>query len=294
MTDWLRALQECRDRRTPCVLVTVTEVRGHAPREAGAKLVVTAEQTWGSVGGGNLEEAAVRRARGLLRGLSLNGSAAPVTERHSLSDKVPVEHGVQCCGGEVTLLLEPIGVRPSVAVFGMGHVGYEIGLLLSRHALEVHLIDSRADQLADERLAPLRSGPADVFVHRVPVLPELVVAELPAGTHVLVLTHDHAEDLAILDALLRSVVPGTIGLIGSSAKWTRFRSKLAELGHPPAALDRVRTPIGAPAVTGVEGKTPAAIAVSVTVELLSLIAESARLEMGRLGAAEASRRADSG
>jgi xanthine dehydrogenase accessory factor len=272
--DWLRAVQECRERRTPCVVVTVTDVRGHAPREAGAKLVVTAEQTWGSVGGGNLEEAAVRRARGLLRGLGLTGTAQPVTEHHTLSDKVPVEHGVQCCGGEVTLLLEPIGVRPAVAVFGMGHVGFEIALLLSRHEVELHLVDSRADQLDDDRLAPVLGGPADVRVHPVPVLPELVVAELPPGTHVLVLTHDHAEDLAILDALLRSEGPATIGLIGSSAKWTRFRAKLADLGHAPEAVDRVRTPIGDPAVTGVEGKAPAVIAVSVTVELLTLVGAS--------------------
>ncbi len=269
--DWLRALQECRERRAPCVLVTVTDVRGHAPREAGAKLVVSADDTWGSVGGGNLEEAAVRRARGLLRGMRITGSVAPVTERHTLSDKEPVEHGVQCCGGEVTLLLEPIGVRPAVAVFGMGHVGFEIGLLLSRHDLEVHLVDSRAEQLDAGRVAPLLVGPADVHVHQVPVLPELVVAELPPGTHVLVLTHDHAEDLAILDALLRSEVPATIGLIGSSAKWTRFRSKLADLGHPPDVVERVRTPIGDPALTGVGGKSPAVIAVSVTVELLAMI-----------------------
>ncbi len=272
--DWLRAVQECRERRVPCVLVTVTDVRGHAPREAGAKLVVTAEETWGSVGGGNLEEAAVRRARGLLRGLALTGVSAPVTERHTLSDKVPVEHGVQCCGGEVTLLLETMAVRPAFAIFGMGHVGYEIALLLSRHPVEVHLVDSRADQLADERLASVVAGPADVRVHQVPVLPELVVAELPVGTHVLVLTHDHAEDLAILDALLRSDVPGTIGLIGSSAKWARFRAKLAELGHAGDVIDRVRTPIGDPSTSGLPSKEPAAIAVSVTLELLRMVAAS--------------------
>jgi xanthine dehydrogenase accessory factor len=198
-----------------------------------------------------------------------------VTERHSLSDKVPVEHGVQCCGGEVILLLEPMAVRPAVAVFGMGHVGFEIALLLSRHELELHLVDSRADQLDAGRLARVLEGPADVRVHQVPVLPELVVAELPLGTHVLVLTHDHAEDLAILDALLRSSVPATIGLIGSSSKWTRFRAKLADLGHAPDVIDRVRTPIGDPAATSVQGKAPAAIAVSVTVEILGLIAASA-------------------
>ncbi len=268
--DWLRALQHLRETRTPGVLVTVTEVRGHAPREAGAKLVVSADHTWGSVGGGNLEEATIRRARGML----LDGGTVPVTERFSLSDKVRVEHGVQCCGGEVVVLLEPIGVRPAIAVFGMGHVGFEIALLLSRHELDLHLVDSRADELADERLAPVLAGPADAHVHQVPVLPELVVAELPRGTHVLVLTHDHAEDLAILDALLRSDVPASIGLIGSSAKWARFRRSLADLGHAAEVVDRVRTPIGDPVGTGIRSKTPAAIAVSVTAELLRLVAST--------------------
>lgn len=262
--DWLRALQHLRETRTPAVLVTITEVRGHAPRAAGAKLVVSATDTWGSIGGGNLEETAVRRARALL----LEPSAEPATERHDLSDRAPAEHGVQCCGGQVSLLYEPLPVRRSIAVFGMGHVGLEIALLLSRHDLELHLVDSRADQLADDRLAAVLTGPADVRVHQVPVLPELVVAELPVGTDVLVLTHDHAEDLALLDALLRSDVPGSIGLIGSSAKWTRFRARLAELGHDDAAFTRVHTPIGDPAITG---KEPARIALAVAVELLTTV-----------------------
>lgn len=262
--DWLRALQHLRETRIPAVLVTITEVRGHAPRAAGAKLVVSATDTWGSIGGGNLEETAVRRARALL----LEPSAEPATERHDLSDRAPAEHGVQCCGGQVSLLYEPLPVRRSIAVFGMGHVGLEIALLLSRHDLELHLVDSRADQLADDRLAAVLTGPADVRVHQVPVLPELVVAELPVGTDVLVLTHDHAEDLALLDALLRSDVPGSIGLIGSSAKWTRFRARLAELGHDDAAFTRVHTPIGDPAITG---KEPARIALAVAVELLTTV-----------------------
>ncbi len=262
--DWLRALQHLRETREPAVLVTVTEVQGHAPREAGAKLVVSAADTWGSVGGGNLEEAAVRRARALIAARA----TAPETERHDLSDKAPAAYGVQCCGGRVTLLLEPVPVRRAIAVFGMGHVGHELALLLSRHHLELHLVDSRDDQLTEDRVAPLLTGPADVRVHRVPVLPELVVADLPRGTDVLVLTHDHAEDLALLDALLRSEVPGSIGLIGSTAKWTRFRAKLADLGHDEAGLARVRTPIGDPAVTGLAGKQPAVIALAVTVELL--------------------------
>ena len=65
----------------------------------------------------------------------------------------------------------------------------------------------------------------------VPVLPELVVGELPPGTHALVMTHDHAEDAALCDAAIRNEQLATIGLIGSRAKWARFRRKLAEDGN---------------------------------------------------------------
>ena len=64
--DWLSAVEQLRRDGLPGVLVTVIKVRGHAPRDAGAKMVVGADHTWGSVGGGNLEEAAVQRARELI------------------------------------------------------------------------------------------------------------------------------------------------------------------------------------------------------------------------------------
>ncbi|TNM38704.1 xanthine dehydrogenase accessory protein XdhC, partial [Nocardioides albidus] len=191
--EWLKATQQLREQRRAGVLVTVASVRGHSPREAGAKMVVAEDRTWGSVGGGNLEAVAVDRARELLAG----GAAEPETLELALSDKAPYQHGVQCCGGEVVLLLEPLPVVPSVAIFGMGHVGLELARILARHDLELHLVDSRADQLEADRLGVLDDAVAHVHVHRVPVLPELVIGELPPGTHALVMTHDHAEDAAL-------------------------------------------------------------------------------------------------
>ena len=85
------------------------------------------------------------------------------------------------------------------------------------------------------------------------------------GTHVLVMTHDHAEDAAIIDAALRTSHLGSIGLIGSSAKWSRFRAKLAEEGHDEQAIARIITPIG---IADLTGKDPATIAVSVAASLL--------------------------
>lgn len=265
MTSWLAAVRHLREQRVPGVLCTVTAVRGHAPREAGAKMVASADRTWGTIGGGNLEAVAVERMRQMLA----DGIGRPVTFDVSLSDKAPLQYGVQCCGGEVTLLLEPLPVVPSVAVFGMGHVGAELARILARHDLELHLVDSRAKQLDQQSLAALDDAVASVHVHEVPVLPELVIGELPPGSHLLVMTHDHAEDLALCDAALRDGRAASIGLIGSSAKWSRFRRMLADQGHTDEAIARITTPIGQPGLTG---KEPATIAVSVAASLLERFA----------------------
>lgn len=261
---WLDAVAGLRRERRPGVIVTVAAVRGHAPREAGAKMVVAAEAEWGTVGGGNLEATALGRARELLAG----PPGIPELLTVKLTDRAPAEHGVQCCGGEVTLLLEPVAVVPSVAVFGMGHVGLELARILARHDLDLHLVDARADRVSPERLAGLADAQAAVHVHHAPV-PELVLGEVPAGTHVLVMTHDHAEDAALCDVALRCRHLGSIGLIGSASKWRRLQQRLAAEGHGPEDIARITTPIGVPEVSG---KEPAVIAVSVAAALIGVFA----------------------
>jgi xanthine dehydrogenase accessory factor len=248
------------------VLVTVAEVRGHAPREAGAKMVVARDRTWGTVGGGNLEASAVAQAREMIE----SGAAGPRIREERLSPRARGEHGRQCCGGVVRLLLDPLPARPVVALFGVGHVGYELARILSRLPIRLLLTDSRAGQLDRVRLADVIDGSADVTTFHM-LLGEQVLERLPRGAHILIMTHDHAEDFALCDAALRlPQPPGSIGLIGSSAKWARFRAKLAELGHGPQAIGRITCPIGQP---GIKGKDPAVIAVAVASALLPSVGE---------------------
>jgi len=271
--DWLDALQDLRTRRIPAVVVTMALVRGHAPRNGGAKMVVSPDDVFGTIGGGNLEATAIDRARAMLA----SGSLEPELLTLTLSDKATTEYGVQCCGGEVTMMLEPMRVVPAVAVFGIGHVGIELARILSRHEIALHLIDSRPEMLAPERLGEpgvsgiLGDSVAGVHVTHAPV-PEAALSDLPPGAHVLVMTHDHVEDLAVVDQSLRTEDIGSIGLIGSTSKWARFRKKLLEHGHSESDLGRVTTPIGIPEVSG---KQPAVIAVSVAARILQLIDESA-------------------
>jgi xanthine dehydrogenase accessory factor len=259
--DWLRAVQQLRHDGQPGVLVTVIEVRGHAPREAGAKMVVSREYSWGSVGGGNLEATAVARARELMS----SGAVEPETLEVQLNPHARTEHGRQCCGGVVKLLLEPLAVRPVVALFGVGHVGYELARILSRLPIQLLLVDSRAEQLDRVRLADVIDGAAEVGIYHT-LLGEQVLEQLPRGAHVVIMTHDHAEDYALCDAALRLNQPlGGIGLIGSAAKWTRFQVQLAAAGHSPEIIARITCPIGQPSITG---KDPAVIAVAVAAALL--------------------------
>ncbi|MCQ4199210.1 xanthine dehydrogenase accessory protein XdhC [Streptomyces coelicoflavus] len=259
---WVAAVARLRARRESGVLVTVATVRGHAPRDAGAKLVVGHTETWGSIGGGNVEAVAIDRAREMIT----TSRTEPELLDFALNDKVTNQHGVQCCGGAVSVLLEPLPVVRAVAIFGVGHVGLELARILARQDLDLHLVDNRSDMLTEERLGVLADAVAQVHTHHTPLLPEEVLAQLPRGTHVLIMTHDHAEDAALCDAALRTDHLGSVGLIGSAAKWARFRKRLAtEGGHDDAVIDRIKTPIGLADITG---KEPATIAVSVAADLL--------------------------
>jgi xanthine dehydrogenase accessory factor len=180
-------------------------------------------------------------------------------------------YGVQCCGGEVEILLEIVQpVRPVIAIFGVGHVGLALAKIMSLFEIELWLIDSRAEMFSDERLEHLYVEAARIRIFHEPVL-DSIASSLPSGAHALVMTHDHAEDLHVLTALLKRSDLGYIGLIGSSAKWTRFRRKLLEAGIDENALRKATTPIG---LAGVPGKRPEQIAVAVAAQLAGILSGS--------------------
>ena len=64
---WIDALSELKQAGTACAVVVVTAVRGSAPREPGARMIVAGGRlAWGTIGGGNLEKLAIEHATRLL------------------------------------------------------------------------------------------------------------------------------------------------------------------------------------------------------------------------------------
>lgn len=271
---WLEPLNILSKNGEPFVIVTVIAVRGHAPRGAGTKMIVSKDNVYGSVGGGNLEQTAINHSHRLLlgarrgdpstsSGLLAPTHIAPTTLKIKLNKEG--EYSIQCCGGEVTLLLEPMNpLRPTVAIFGAGHVGQSLIHVLSMLPIDLYVVDSRAEQLT----SPLPENARAKIQLQHAEVPETVISSLPSQSHLLVLTHDHAEDIAILDVALHRDDLGFIGLIGSSSKWLHFQQELKKQGHSAETLKRITTPIGVP---GVPGKSPQAIAIAVAAQLLSYL-----------------------
>jgi xanthine dehydrogenase accessory factor len=256
------------------VLITVHSHRGSVPREAGAWMAVFAQNTEGTVGGGHLEWQATAEARARLQGKS----GEPLL-RYALGPSLG-----QCCGGEVTLKFEAVSAVdlprlqvafaatcahwPHVALFGGGHVGWALVQTLARLPLCVNWVDSR-DGIFPESL------PANVCTEfSDPV--QQAVAALAAGSHVLVMSFSHAEDLDVVAACLsRQRVQADlpfIGLIGSKTKWAVFRHRLQARGFSDEELAHVTCPIG---LAGIHGKAPEVIALSVAAQLLLVMGSSA-------------------
>ena len=104
--------------------------------------------------------------------------------------------------------------------------------------------------------------------------PEAVVEEAYPGASYLVMTHNHAIDLRLCEAILRRDDVGWFGLIGSKTKRMHFERRWRAWHCTERIADMV-CPIG---VTGISGKAPAVIAASVCAQLLQVweAAERAR------------------
>lgn len=249
--DWLDVLGELRAREEACVVVVVTAVKGSAPREPGARMLVTrAGIVHGTIGGGELERLARLEAEARL--------ADPAAASGSIEYPLAEAAG-QCCGGHVTVFLELLRWRRrTLAIFGAGHVGQALAGLAPWLRARVRVFDSRDE--AELHPRPPRERPYELECVDAP---EAELDGLPADTLVVIMTHDHAQDLVLVERALRRGCFPWVGLIGSQRKRERFEKRLLQRGLAAHTLALLRCPIGVTRTS----KEPTAIALSVAAEL---------------------------
>lgn len=249
--EWLATLADLSERGVPCVLITVMEAKGFTPRDAGTKMIVSESETFGTIGGGNLEFEAIAAARSLL----MQAIAAPLVKDYPLGPSL-----AQCCGGSVSVFLEPIlPHKHTLYLFGAGHVGREVVRVLEGLPVTIKWVDSRDHEFPD-----VIPGNCEKIVT---ASPESVVASIPGNAYIVIMTHNHDLDYELVERCFTKGDFAYLGLIGSDTKRARFEKRLKVNGVAEDSLSRLTCPIG---IGGVTGKHPREIAIALAAELLSL------------------------
>lgn len=266
-----------------CAMVSVIKAEGSVPREEGARMVVTPQGFHGTIGGGTLEWKALAEAQRLL------GKPGAVK---MLTQSLGPDLG-QCCGGRVTLAIENFSTaslaavsdfaareeqgpftltgrlgpniierfgeaRRSILLFGAGHVGRAVMLALAPLPYDVTWADPRPEAFPaamPQNVTPCAGNPLEV------------AEAAPQGSFAFIMSHSHPLDLAIAEVALRNPAIAHVGVIGSATKRARFTRRLREAGVDDARITAMICPIG---VGGIRSKLPAAIAVSVAAQVITL------------------------
>lgn len=246
-------------------LIEIVGAQGSTPRETGTFMLVSTDDIWGTIGGGQFEFLAIANARAMLRGDGVELMDIPLGP----------EIG-QCCGGRTQLRCRLVTAAtiaslqqrledetrdwPQVTLFGAGHVGRALAAALKPLPLRTTVVETRQEEL--DALPP-------GTVTRLLAMPEALVADLPAGSVILILTHDHALDFLIAKEALARTDFAYVGMIGSATKRATFSHWLAREGGEKAWIDRLTLPIGGATV---RDKRPEVIAAMTAAEILTALA----------------------
>ncbi|WP_370328415.1 XdhC family protein [Euzebya sp.] len=238
------AFETVRDHIATGVPVAVaTVVDGPGP--VGAKLVVTADETYGDLGSEGLGVAVTSDARGLLaqgrtahRGYGVHG-----------------ERRVD----DVTVFIQSFQPPPRMYVFGaidFATAVARVGKFLGYHVV---VCDARR-VFATKARFPDADEVVVQWPHRF-----LPTAPIDSRTAICVLTHDPKFDVPLLEVALRTDA-AYIGAMGSRRTHDDRLERLRELGLGDEELSKLRSPIG----LDLGARTPEETAVSIAAEIVQL------------------------
>jgi xanthine dehydrogenase accessory factor len=149
------------------------------------------------------------------------------------------------------------GPRLQLIIIGAVHITGFLEPIARSLGYRVIVCDPRTERLSDYQAAGIDTDA------RMPDDCVRALADDPRSA-VVALTHDpKLDDMALMEALLGRAF--YVGALGSRRTQAARRQRLAELGLPASAIDRLRGPVGLP----LGGKTPAEIAVSIAAELVA-------------------------
>ncbi len=248
----LARLQQIAQGPHPAALCIVTQTRGSTPRKAGASMVVVADGSAlgfieGTIGGGTVEHRVREEA------LAAIAQGVPRSVDFALTASLGM-----CCGGQMTIYVEPLRQKPPLFLFGAGHVGMALCAMASQAGFAVTVVDER-----EEMLTPARFPQAVALSDS---MRPSDIAALPFGVDVFVViaTHDHQLDQHVAEHILR--LPFRYAaLVGSRRKAILTQERCKNKGIDEEIIKKLRCPAG----LDIGAETPEEIAVSILGEMIA-------------------------
>lgn len=233
----LSAMVELIGANRPCV-EAVRLVEGEAVR----RLVINADgQATGSLGAVDLDEALSAQRESIL------------------SEDSAMVQQMQTEDMEVEIFVQAVQARPTVFIFGGGHVGLALARLAPTAGMDVVVVDDREEFCHRDRF-PMASG-----LHVRPFTAALDGLDMGPMSYVVVMTRGHKWDREVVAQALRTPA-GYIGMIGSGRKISVIWKSLRDEGFSDQDLNRVYAPVG----LDIGGDTPGEIAISIMAQLIQV------------------------
>jgi xanthine dehydrogenase accessory factor len=192
--------------------------------------------------------------KALFVGDQIIGHASPAMHGVALSFDRRSE--LPALSGEV--LAEPVTGKPTLVVFGGGHVGAKVAEAAAFAGWRVTVVDDRAE-FADPARHPTAEATLACDYHDLP--PQLGIGP---DTYVVVATRGHQHDAVVVDQLAR-IDTRYLGMLGSRRKVALTWKLLEEQGISRDRLDQIHAPVG----LSIGADTPEEIAISVVAELVA-------------------------
>lgn len=260
---WFDALHLCQQQAKSYVLVTLLATAGSTPRDGGTKMLVCVDETYDTIGGGNLEHSVTQRARLLLIENQKNALAGTSNTQHVEHFPLSSKLG-QCCGGATNVLFEVfVSHCQQLALYGAGHVAQALVPIIVQLPLQIVWVDEREALFNEFKANYTHVGGNLKYV--LSDEPVATVKQLNPNPWMLIMTHNHQLDYDLVTAGLERQDVAYLGMIGSDTKARRFTTRLGHRGFSQEAIERLISPVGD---LSVPGKEPINVAVSIAAQLM--------------------------
>lgn len=242
--------EQVKENRT-VALIIITKIHDSTPRSEGSMMAVFEDGSiTGTIGGGNLELAAIDIAKDCIRKGENRTVCFDLTQEGDI--------GMQC-GGKVDVLFKIFKPQYKLMIAGAGHIALTLHKFGKMLGFYVVVFDDREKYLSNERLPDadeLILGSYDK---------KLKEYNIDSNSFIVIVTHGHKYD----EEALRAVIDrgaAYVGMIGSTKKNNFIKNNLLSDGVDNNLLDSIYAPIG----LDLGGEKPEEISLSIMAEILAV------------------------